>query len=243
MGSQTVMLDRKKLEALFAELDVELDRIDASAEVYVAGGARMAFGLSDGRVTSDVDAAFRKTEGPVGQALAAVAERNGLAPDWINSAMVGSAPTSADTGESTLYEGRRLRIVGASPKRLLAMKVMALRDKDHNDIRALMKITGVGSVEQIETLVKEEYAYDQPGAGALAQLRLPEFAKWLQLEDQPGSASTRVETILQTRTDKARTEQEEIGEPPPNPATPPSPAQGASAERDRQIAERDPRQR
>ena len=108
MGSQTVMLDRKKLEALFAELDVELDRIDASAEVYVAGGARMAFGLSDGRVTSDVDAAFRKTEGPVGQALAAVAERNGLAPDWINSAMVGSAPTSADTGESTLYEGRRL---------------------------------------------------------------------------------------------------------------------------------------
>ena len=237
------MLDREKLEALFAELDVELERIDASAEVYVAGGARMAFGLSDGRVTSDIDAAFRKTEGPVGQALAAVAERNGLAPDWINSAMVGSAPTSADAGETTLYEGRRLRIVGASPKRLLAMKVMALRDKDHNDIRALMKITGVWSVEQIETLVKEEYAYDQPGAGALAQLRLPEFAKWLQLEDQTGAASTRVETILQTRTDKARTEQEEIGEPPPNPETPPSPAQGASAERDRQIAERDPRQR
>ena len=42
MGSQTVMLDREKLEALFAELDIELERIDASAEVYVAGGARMA---------------------------------------------------------------------------------------------------------------------------------------------------------------------------------------------------------
>ena len=63
------MLDREKLEALFAELDVELERIDASAEVYVAGGARMAFGLSDGRVTSDVDAAFRKTEGPVAKRL------------------------------------------------------------------------------------------------------------------------------------------------------------------------------
>ena len=94
------------------------------------------------------------------------------------------------------------------------MKVMALRDKDHNDIRALMKITGVRSVEQIETLVKEEYAYDQPGAGALAQLRLPEFAKWLQLEHQTGAASTRVETILRPRTDRARTEQEESASHP-----------------------------
>ena len=169
------MLDRKKLEALFVELDVELERIDASAEMYVAGGALMAFGLSDGRVTSDVDAAFRKTERSVDQALAAAkhwfATGNGLAPDWINSAMAKSAPTSADAGESTLYEGRRLRIVGVSRKRLLATKVMALRDKDHNDIRALMKITGVRSVDHIETLVKKEYAYDRPGAGALAQFQ------------------------------------------------------------------------
>ena len=43
------MLNREKLETLFAALENELERQDASAELYVAGGARMALGLRDTR--------------------------------------------------------------------------------------------------------------------------------------------------------------------------------------------------
>ena len=176
------MLDRKRIETLFEALDAELDRLNASAELYVAGGARMALGLREGRTTSDVDVSFRRTEGAVDQALETVGEQNGLKPSWLNSAMLKTLPSTPDSDESTLYEGRRLKIIGASPKRVLAMKVMALRTKDLDDIRALMKSTGIETVEQIGTLIKEHYASEGPGAEALAQVRLPILAKWLERE-------------------------------------------------------------
>ena len=142
----------------------------------------MAFGLRRERVTTDVDAAVRRTEGPVRRALTAVAKHNALDLDWVNSAMVRTLRTAADTEESALYDGRRLKVVGASPKRMLAMKVMGLRDKDLDDIRPLMEITGIRNVKEIDALIQEHYTNERPGAEALAQVRLPILAEWLGRE-------------------------------------------------------------
>lgn len=177
-----VTLDRELLEALFKQLDAELERNDSRAQIYVVGGARMTLGLREGRTTRDVDVTFREAKGPVNQAVETVAERNDLARDWFNTAAVKMLPTGPDAGETTLYEGRRLTIVGASAERMLAMKVMAMRAKDHEDIRRLMNITGIREPDKVDALMQKVYANEQPGARALIKLKMTEFTRWLERE-------------------------------------------------------------
>ena len=177
-----VTLDRELLERLFEQLDAELEKNGARARVYVVGGARMTLGLRDGRTTRDADVTFRDAEGPVNEAVETVAERNNLAKDWLNTAAVKMLPTSPDAGETTLYEGRRLTIVGASAERMLATKVMAMRAKDHEDIRRLMNITGIREADKVEALMQKAYVNEQPGAGMVIALKISEFSRWLERE-------------------------------------------------------------
>lgn len=71
MTADNVYLDRQRLELLFTELNTELGSTGERAELYVVGGARMACGLTDDRVTTDVDAVFRSG----GDAVKRAAER------------------------------------------------------------------------------------------------------------------------------------------------------------------------
>ena len=220
MPDKPVMLDREKLETLFTALDNELDRLNATAEIYVAGGARMVLGLRDTRTTTDIDVAFRRRQGPVDEAIGAVTQEHGLKPGWINEGMATSLPTGKDPGETALYEGKRLKVIGASAERMLAMKVMALRDKDLDDIETLMDATGLRRVDEIKTLIKKEYANEGPGADALAKVRLPTFEKWLARrssvrDDEAGNRKGQVHRVA-------------IGDEPPGPKPGPKPAAGAS---------------
>ena len=54
-----VALDRELLEKLFEQLDAELEKKDATARIYVVGGARMTLGLREGRTTRARDARQR----------------------------------------------------------------------------------------------------------------------------------------------------------------------------------------
>ena len=81
-----VALDRELLEKLFEQLDAELEKKDATARIYVVGGARMTLGLREGRTTGDVDATFREAKGRVNQAVESVAEQNHIPKDWLNTA-------------------------------------------------------------------------------------------------------------------------------------------------------------
>lgn len=180
--SDEVTLDRKLLETLFEQLDTELERNDARARIYVVGGARMTLGLRQGRTTGDVDVMFREAEGPVSQAVETVAERNGVAKEWLNTAAVKMLPTGPDAGEISLYEGRRLTVVGASAERMLATKVMAMRAKDHDDIRRLMDITGIREPDKIDALMQKVYVNERPGARGLIKLKMSELTRWLERE-------------------------------------------------------------
>ena len=184
-----VTLDRELLETLFEQLDAELEKNDARARIYVVGGARMTLGLREGRTTRDVDVTFREAKGPVNQAVETVAERNDVAKDWLNTGAVKMLPTGPDAGETTLYEGRRLTIVGASAERMLATKVMAMRAKDHEDIRRLMNITGIREPDKVDALMQKVYVNEQPGAGALIKLKMTEFTRWLEREKRREAAT------------------------------------------------------
>ena len=85
-----VALDRELLEKLFEQLDAELEKKDATARIYVVGGARMTLGLREGRTTGDVDATFREAKGRVNQAVESVAEQNHIPKEPL--AKIGNRP-------------------------------------------------------------------------------------------------------------------------------------------------------
>lgn len=180
MPAEPIDLDRKKLETLLAALDEALERRGASAEIYVAGGARMVLGFKDDRTTTDVDVVFRRSEGPVKEAIAAVADEHGLDRTWVNAGMETSRPTAKDTGESPVYEGKHLTVIGASAEWMLAMKVMAFRDKDLGDIEILMEQVGVEQPEDIRALMEKVYVNEGPGAQSLINLRQEALEEWLR---------------------------------------------------------------
>ena len=107
-----VALDRELLEKLFEQLDAELEKKDATARIYVVGGARMTLGLREGRTTRDVDATFREAKGRVNQAVESVAEQNHIPKDWLNTAAVKMLPTGPDAGETTLYKEPLAKLLG-----------------------------------------------------------------------------------------------------------------------------------
>ena len=145
-------LDRDRLEKLFKELDRELRHEPARVEVYVAGGARMAFGLRIGRSTNDVDGIIRQGHGAAVKAIRNVARRHKLDDSWMNEAMTQSLPTKPDRGEETLYYGARLTIKGASTRHMLGMKIYAGRKVDIDDAEVLVRRLGLKTTREIEEI-------------------------------------------------------------------------------------------
>ena len=166
-------LNHSRLEELFEELDDELGKAGASGELYVIGGARMAYGLNPARRTMDIDAVFRSGRNAIRKAAATVREKHKLPSGWLNEGAAGMLPTTTDNHEVPLFSGKNLKVQGASPERMLTLKVCSLRDKDWKDIKPLMTATGATTFEKIEKLVRNEYHDTEPGAAMLLTLRLP----------------------------------------------------------------------
>jgi hypothetical protein len=89
------------------------------------------------RATRDLDAVFIPTD-VVRRAAAAVAEREGLAEDWLNDAVKGFLP-GPDPDAQRFYSSDSLIVDVASPRYLLAMKLFAARaeiDADDSSVSA-----------------------------------------------------------------------------------------------------------
>ena len=94
--------------------------------------------------------------------------------------METSRPTSKDPGETPLYAGKHLTVVGASAEWMLAMKVMAFREKDLSDIKVLMEETGRHEPEAVKALMEKVYGNEAPGALSLIKLRHEALEDWLR---------------------------------------------------------------
>ena len=79
------------IRRLFGELAAELDAAGQRAEIFLVGGAAIALCFDGRRATRDLDAIFVPTDS-VRRAAAAVADREGLDPDWLNDAVKGFLP-------------------------------------------------------------------------------------------------------------------------------------------------------
>ncbi len=143
---------REVLEELARELDGEGVR----GEIFLVGGAAMALAYATRRSTADLDAIFEPTD-VVRRAAQRIAARRGLEPDWLNDAVKGFLPGD-DPNALVALDVPGLRVRVASPRYLLAMKLLASRvERDEDDIRALLRLCGIQRSEDARDVVEDLY--------------------------------------------------------------------------------------
>jgi hypothetical protein len=149
-------MDRNEIIAALTDLAAELHRRGASADMYVVGGAAIALAFDERRATRDIDAIF-EPKNVVYEAAAVVAEQRGLPGGWLNDAVKGFL-AGDDPAATPVFDLPGLRCVAASPRTLLALKVLAHRvGEDEEDLRLLAAELGLERADEILAVAEETF--------------------------------------------------------------------------------------
>lgn len=160
MSTNDPLLDRTAIERAFRLLGDRLARRGVIADLYVIGGAAMAMAYDAKRATRDIDAVFQP-HGVVLDEARAVATELGLPPWWLNEqASIYVAP-GGDPTALRVFSHPGLRVSAASPEHLLAMKVLAARRRDTEDIRLLAKHLRLVSAKQVLAVCAEVFSNEE----------------------------------------------------------------------------------
>ena len=141
-----VLLGRAELERAFTGLGERLARRGVVADVFIVGGAAMALAYDASRVTRDVDARFLP-HGIVLEEAMRVADDLGLPSWWLNEQASVYISGKDDLGKRRVFDHPGLRVMAASPDHIFAMKALAARTRDIDDLRLLADIVGVESAD------------------------------------------------------------------------------------------------
>jgi hypothetical protein len=152
----------KILSALQA-LGDELSHEDIRGQIFIVGGAAMALAYSTRRVTKDIDAAF-EPKSAIYDAAEKVADARGLPADWLNDGAKAFMP-GKDAQARPLPDIKGIEVTTASPRYLLAMKLMAMRfGEDDEDIEILLEQCDMHSAQEALDLLKDMYPSKEPPA-------------------------------------------------------------------------------
>ncbi|MCM3780527.1 hypothetical protein [Microbacterium hydrocarbonoxydans] len=149
------------------DLVAELHASGEVAGIRLVGGAALALRYFERRTTSDLDALHVNpgTNEAVLSAAATVAARRGWADGWVNFAVeradsipvFGRRPVEWET----VYDHDGVVIEVAAKEALLAMKLRANRPgRDTDDIRQLLALCGVATLDEAESLYADFYPGD-----------------------------------------------------------------------------------
>ena len=129
--------------------------------------ATMALAYNARRATRDIDAVFQP-HGVVLDEARAVADELGLPYWWLNEQASAYVAPGGDAMAPRVFDHPGLRVLAASPEHLLAMKVLAARRRDAEDIRFLVERLGLTSSAQVLSLCAEIFPdEDVPGRARL----------------------------------------------------------------------------
>jgi hypothetical protein len=133
------LLDRAGIEEAFRRLGDRLARRGVVADIYVFGGIVLE------------------------EALAVAAEL-GLPRWWLNERASSYVAPDGDSAASRVFDHPGLRVFAASPEHLLAMKALAARPRDAEDIRQLVQVLGLHTVDEVLASVREIFPEEAPPA-------------------------------------------------------------------------------
>jgi hypothetical protein len=152
---------RARIVAALEALGDELTSQGTRGQIFIVGGAAMALAYSTRRVTRDIDAVF-EPKAVIYRAAETVAERLDLPADWLNDGVKGFLP-GPDAAARPLPEIHGLEVTTASPRYLLAMKLLAMRfGEDDDDIRVLLDQTGIKTADEALALMRALYPDREP---------------------------------------------------------------------------------
>ena len=146
------------LEALRALARI-LNAQGIQGEMYLVGGAAIAVAYDARRATRDVDAIFAPKQA-IYEAARVVAEDLNLPEHWLNDA-VKLFLRGQDPQPIPVLDEPGLRVMAASPRYLLALKLLAARREDEADIRFLIGLLGIQTVEEAVEIVLSVYPETQ----------------------------------------------------------------------------------
>lgn len=159
------------LTELLTEVAEILQRQRVVAQVYIVGGAAMALGYDSERYTVDVDALVLDGYDRLIKAVHEVARRRGLLTSWFNEQAVPFISKARDTRPLVVFDHPALRVFAASPEHLLAMKILASRPDDVNDIHKLLDILNITTSAEAVEVVGRYFPLEDLNERSLRTLR------------------------------------------------------------------------
>lgn len=159
-------LNREDIATGLTDLIAELRAASEIAGIRLVGGAALALRYFDRGTTQDLDSLHVRpgSDEAVAAAAARVARRHGWDEAWLNFEVTraDAVPTLGRQVEwETMYDQDGIVIQVASKESLLAMKLRANRPgRDTRDIRLLLALCGVTTLEDAEDLYEDFYPGD-----------------------------------------------------------------------------------
>lgn len=128
-----LLAGRQQLEALFAELADELERVGTGLVIYMVGGSWLLW-FDERAATRDVDSV-----GPVpkaaAEAIARVATRHDLSATWINGNAASFKPAGFDPdGCEVAFQQASLTVRLPPPETVFVMKLLRADPQDRDDM-------------------------------------------------------------------------------------------------------------
>lgn len=152
-------MDRSEIIKLLTELGARLASRGLEGEMYVVGGAAIALAFDERRATRDIDAVF-EPKASIYEVARAMSDEQGLPQGWLNDAVMGFL-AGPDPDAGTVLEVPGLRVAAASPRMLLALKVLAHRvGEDEADVLLLATALGIDDAHGVLEVAEAAFGDD-----------------------------------------------------------------------------------
>ena len=160
-------LSQTELVAVFDRVDAHLAAAGRSAELTVGGDTAMAF-LREGRDTRDIDVLNRHIDSCVKEAIDDALAEFGRGHGLLDRRASGFADLDVPGfNAATVYTGDGLTVRIPDMEHLLAMRLVAARDRDLNDAGWLARHLGVADHATMARILRNVYEHRPDLTGAV----------------------------------------------------------------------------